>query len=153
MTNQTLAQASDIAVWATMVLLTVAMLAFAAHLAITGARGRVRPAAAQESLGSVSEGTGGGVDGAAGVRHPTGGDHDQDEHHEGGEHDRGFHARHPALIATTSAIVNPPSHRVTLSFGIAAVSWMPDRPRSMMSSAWPLTVHRTCVPVLDTDTE
>ena len=62
MTNQTLAQASDIAVWATMVLLTVAMLAFAAHLAITGARGRVRPAAAQESLGSVSEGIGGGVD-------------------------------------------------------------------------------------------
>ncbi|NLG22334.1 MAG: c-type cytochrome biogenesis protein CcsB [Actinomycetales bacterium] len=60
MTDQTLAQASDIAVWATMVVLTLAMLAFAAHLAVTGTRVRDRSsdATAEGSAGSVaSEGS------------------------------------------------------------------------------------------------
>lgn len=46
MTDPGLAQASDVAVWVAMGLLTLAMLAFAAHLAITGA-GRERRAGAE----------------------------------------------------------------------------------------------------------
>ena len=53
MTNQTLAQASDIAVWASMVLLTVAMLAFAGHLAVTGTRARSRSTDAQATADSA----------------------------------------------------------------------------------------------------
>ena len=50
MTDQSLAQASDIAVWVTMLLLTVAMLAFAAHLAITGSRKDAEARALSEGM-------------------------------------------------------------------------------------------------------
>ncbi|USQ76762.1 c-type cytochrome biogenesis protein CcsB [Ornithinimicrobium cryptoxanthini] len=60
MTDQSLAQASDIAVWVTMVLLTVAMLAFAAHLAITGSRRDAEARAASEGIPRA--GSGGTVD-------------------------------------------------------------------------------------------
>lgn len=53
MTHQTLAQASDIAVWATMVLTTLAMLAFASHLAVTGSR-RDRHAVAEAERAAVA---------------------------------------------------------------------------------------------------
>ena len=53
MTDQSLAQASDIAVWATMLLLTVAMLAFAAHLAVTGSRKGAAAATTHEGMPSV----------------------------------------------------------------------------------------------------
>ena len=63
MTNQTLAEASDIAVWSSMVLLAVAMLAFAIHLAVTGTRDRDRSAAGQarqESVVGAADDTGAG---------------------------------------------------------------------------------------------
>ncbi|USQ79553.1 c-type cytochrome biogenesis protein CcsB [Ornithinimicrobium faecis] len=68
MTNQTLAQASDIAVWASMVLLTVAMLAFAAHLAVTGTRVRAQSvdAATRESAADSAQ-QGGSADQGGGV--------------------------------------------------------------------------------------
>lgn len=62
MTDQTLAQASDIAIWASMVVLTLAMLAFTAHLALTGTR---KGAAAQTDAGqgSLAPGAGQAADG------------------------------------------------------------------------------------------
>ena len=60
MTNETLAQASDITVWGTMVLLTLAMLAFAGHLAVTGSgiqerdKRAARAAAAEAGSGGVA---------------------------------------------------------------------------------------------------
>jgi cytochrome c-type biogenesis protein CcsB len=67
MTNESLAAASDIGVWATIALLAVAMVAFALHLAVHGSRVSRADARADSSAGdaAVSVGAGSGVTTAA----------------------------------------------------------------------------------------
>ena len=54
MTDQSLAQASDIAVWVTMLLLTLAMLSFAAHLAVTGSEKERTKGVLQRGAGGLA---------------------------------------------------------------------------------------------------
>ncbi|WP_130012726.1 c-type cytochrome biogenesis protein CcsB [Serinicoccus sediminis] len=68
MTNASLAQASDLAIWASIVVLALAMLAFSVHLAVTGSRRTRR--ADRTTLEEVPVAAGAGA--GAGVAAPTG---------------------------------------------------------------------------------